>query len=115
MFVATVIVSLFLAGALTISAIGKLTRMPQVVENLAKAGVQPDRFPPLAAIEIAAAAGLVIGLWWAPLGIAAAIGVVLYFVGAVVAHLRQGDRGIGPAGFLLVLGVAALVLRSLTA
>ncbi len=115
MFVATVIVSLFLAVALSISASGKLTRMAQVVENMAKAGVGPERFPPLAALEIAAAVGLVVGLWWAPLGIAAAIGVILYFIGAVAAHLRQGDRSIGPAAFLLGLGVVALVLRVMTA
>jgi Zn-dependent protease with chaperone function len=108
-------VTIFLAAALTISAVGKLTRMPQVVENLTRAGVPLDRYPSLAALELAGAAGLLIGWWWAPIGIAAAMGVVLYFAGAVAAHLRQGDRGIGPAGFLLVVALATLVLRLVTA
>ena len=55
--------------------------------------------------------GLVLGIWWPALGIAAAVGLVVYFVGAVVSHLRVGDvKGIGPAAFLLMVSVAALVL-----
>ena len=60
--------------------------------------------------------GLMLGILWPPLGVAAGMGLVLYFVGAVVAHLRVGDvKGIGPALFMLVLSVGALVLRILTA
>ena len=51
--------------------------------------------------------------WW-PIGIAAAVGVVLYFIGAVGAHLRVKDRNFGPALVLLVVAVVALVLRWLT-
>ena len=42
----------------------------------------------------------------------AGIGLVLYFVGAVISHLRVGDvKGIGPAAFMLVLAAGALALR----
>ncbi len=69
-------------------------------------------FPLLAACEIAAAFGLVLGIWWPILGIAAAIGLVIYFVGAVISHVRVGDlKGIGPAAMLLTISAAALVLR----
>ncbi|MFJ9249128.1 DoxX family protein [Streptomyces sp. NPDC101776] len=62
------------------------------------------------------AGGLVVGLWWGALGIAAAVGLTLYFVGVVGAHLRVGDsKGSPPAGVLALvavglmgLGVAAL-------
>ena len=65
-----------------------------------------------AACEFAGAAGLIIGIWWAPLGIAAAIGVVLYFVGAVGAHLRKNDFKSAPnPGVLLIVAAAALVFR----
>jgi hypothetical protein len=48
------------------------------------------------------------------LGVAAGIGLVLYFACAVVAHLRVGDvKGIGPAAFLLALAAGAVVLRIL--
>ena len=115
MFTATVIVSLFLAVALTVSGVGKLRGMPQVVESIERVGVPRNRFAVLAGLEFAGALGLVVGLFWAPLGIAAAIGVVLYFLGAIGAHLRVADRGFGPALFLLAVAVAALVLRSVTA
>ncbi|MBZ5619829.1 MAG: DoxX family protein [Acidobacteriia bacterium] len=59
--------------------------------------------------------GLVVGLWWPPIGVAAGIGLGLYFVGAIVSHLRVGDvKGIGSAAFMLMLAAGALVLRVLT-
>lgn len=116
MFIATLIVSIFLAVALTVSAVGKLTKMPAVIESMNTVGVPAHRIPTLALLEIAGAIGLVIGLFWWPIGVAAAIGVILYFVGAVIAHLRVKDvAGVGPAAFLAVLSIAALVLRLLTA
>jgi hypothetical protein len=51
---------------------------------------------------------------WPPIGVAAGIGLVLYFVGAIVSHLRVGDvKGIGSAAFMLVLAAGALTLRVL--
>jgi len=44
------------------------------------------------------------------------MGLVLYFVGAIVSHLRVGDlKGIGSAAFMLVLAAGVLTLRVLTA
>ena len=58
------------------------------------------------------AAGLIIGLWWGPLGIAAATGVTLYFVGAIGAHLRKTDiKGIATPLLMLILAAAALIAR----
>ena len=72
-------------------------------------------FPLLAAYEFAGALGIILGVWWPLLGVAAGIGLVLYFVGAVVSHLRVGDlKGIGPATFILLVAAAALALRILT-
>ena len=72
-------------------------------------------FPLLEACEFAGALGLVVGIWWPLIGIAAGIGLVLYFVGAVVSHLRVGDvKGIGSAIFMLMLAAGALALRVLT-
>ncbi|MFD5752500.1 DoxX family protein [Streptomyces sp. NPDC127033] len=41
--------------------------------------------------ELAAAVGLVVGLFWQPLGIAAAIGFAITMAGAIVFHTRAGD------------------------
>jgi hypothetical protein len=62
--------------------------------------------------EVAGALGLVAGRWWWALGIAAAVGVVLYFVGAISAHLRKYDLKVGSPALMLVWGIAALVLRA---
>jgi len=46
---------------------------------------------------------------------AASIGLVLYFLGAIISHLRVGDaKGVGPAAFLLIIAAAAFALRILT-
>lgn len=115
MFIATTTLSVLLAIALVGSAVGKLTRNPAVIGPVTGVGVPAGRIPLLAALEIAGAVGLLVGLAWPPLGIAAAVGVVLYFLGAVIAHLRVRDGGYGPAAGLLVFSVVVLVLRTITA
>ncbi len=114
MFVATVIVSAVLALALLGSGFGKVTGQAAVVESITGVGVPARRIPLLAIPEAAGAIGLVVGLFWWPIGVAAAIGVIVYFVLAVGAHLRARDKNFAPAAFLLVLAVVALVLRLAT-
>lgn len=114
MFVATVIVSVLLALAAVGSGGAKLSKQPKIVENLTGLGVPLSWFPRLAAAEIAGGIGLLVGLKVAPLGIAAAIGLIAYFFGAVATHLRAKDKNFAPPAALLVLAVAALVLRIAT-
>ena len=64
---------------------------------------------PLGALLASGAVGLLIGFAVPVLGEAAAIGLVLYFICAVSAHVRVRDRGIGGAVGFLVLVVTALV------
>lgn len=105
--VAAVVLSLVLVG----SGRAKLVKDARVVEGLSKAQVPLSWYPPLAMVEFAGALGLLIGIGWRPLGIAAAIGVVLYFVGAVLAHVRARDlAGALVPGAVLVLAVAVLAL-----
>jgi hypothetical protein len=114
MFLATVIVTALLVAGLLGSAAGKVTKQAAVITNLTAVGVPEQRIPLLAIPETAGALGLVGGLFWWPIGIAAAIGVIIYFVLAVSAHIRVRDKNFGPAAFLLVLGVADLILRLAT-
>ena len=44
-------------------------------------------------IKLAAAAGLLVGVWVPEIGLAACLGLVLYFVLAVGAHFRARDFG----------------------
>jgi hypothetical protein len=112
MFISYAVVAIVLSLALVISGAAKLAKQPRLVDGLVgQLGVPLPWFPALASAELAGAAGLIIGLWVPGLGIAAAIGVVLYFIGAITAHLRAGQKNISPPLPFLILGVAALVLR----
>ncbi len=113
---AYLLVTILVAILVAFSGIGKIRRDPRVVRILHETvGIPLNYLPLLAACEFAGALGMVIGIWWPPLGVAAGIGLVLYFVGAIVSHLRAGDvKGLGPAAFMLVLSAGALAMRILT-
>jgi len=67
--------------------------------------------PVLGMLLAAGSLGLLIGFAVPAVGTLAAAGLVLYFVGAFVAHLRVGSRQlVGPAVFFVTV-VAALVLN----
>ncbi len=113
MNLASMLVSIVLAVLLAGSALMKVLRAPSIVANLTSLGVPERMIPALGALEIAAALGLLIGLFWWPVGLAAAIGSVAYFIGAIVTHLRGHDNGIiAPTGPLL-MSLAAFVLVGL--
>ncbi|MER6945380.1 DoxX family protein [Nonomuraea sp. NPDC000554] len=115
MFIAYVVVAILLALLLLGSGYAKLTRSKRIVDGLTGIGVPLGLFPFLAACEIAGAAGLLIGIWYAPLGIAAGVGLVVYFVGAVGTHLRKSDiKGMPNALVMLILAAAALTLGSVS-
>ena len=63
---------------------------------------------PLGTLLACGAVGVLAGFAVPALGTAAAIGLVLYFICAVIAHLRVRDRQIGGAVFFLLLAAAAL-------
>ncbi|WP_137988361.1 DoxX family protein [Streptomyces vilmorinianum] len=111
MFIAYAVVATLLALAISASAFLTFTRNPQVIENMTKLGVPDSWLPWLGTAKAAGATGLLVGLVVAPLGIAAAIGVALYFVGAVITHVRAKDYEMAPAVVLTLIAVAAAVLR----
>jgi hypothetical protein len=107
------IVALVAALIAIFSAVGKLRRDPYIVKVIHEVvGVPMKWLPWLAACEIAGALGLLLGILWPPIGLAAAGGLVIYFLGAAISHLRVGDvKGIGPALFMMTVSAAALVTR----
>ena len=64
---------------------------------------------PFGILLASGALGLLIGFAVPLLGTAAAIGLVLYFICALSAHLRVRDPGIGGAVSFLMLAAAALL------
>jgi hypothetical protein len=115
MFIAYAVIAVPLALLLFVSARLKLTRAQRVIEPLTAAGVPMGMLPFLASCEVAGALGLLAGLWLGPLGVAAAIGVTAYFVGAVGAHLRTADfKGAPTPLVILIFAAAVLALRAAT-
>jgi thiamine transporter ThiT len=110
-FVAYVVIAVLLSLALVLSASQKLRHDPSAVRIIHEVVHVPmSWFPFLAGCEVAGAIGLLVGIAWAPIGIAASIGVILYMVGALIAHLRVGDaKGIVSPLVPLALGIVALV------
>ncbi|MFQ6395336.1 DoxX family protein [Nocardia sp. KC 131] len=116
MFVAVVIISVLLAAMLSMSAYFKITRRPQFVEGYAAIGVPDSWLNPLAALLLAGAAGLLVGLWLAPIGIAAAVGLILYFLGGIGFHAKAKDwKGLPVPTVILVVSIVVLALRIATA
>ncbi|MEV6728627.1 DoxX family protein [Streptomyces sp. NPDC051364] len=111
MFIAYAVVAGLLALVLVASATLTLQRNDAIVASMQKVQVPDAWLPRLATLKAAGAIGLVAGLWVTPLGVAAAVGVTLYFIGAVISHLRVKDFELAPAATLALVAATALALR----
>lgn len=83
-----------------------------VLTNSAQVGVPRSWLPALGAVKLAGAAGIVVGLLGLrEVGVAAAAGLVLFFVGAVATHLKAHVLyNIAFPGAYLCLSAASLAL-----
>jgi DoxX-like family len=105
------IVTVLLAAILAFAAARKLTHRPDVVAGYERVGVPEERLNLLAFILLLGAAGLLVGLAWTPIGVAAATGVVVYFLLAIAAHVRHRDTGNLPTPVAIeAIALTALVL-----
>ena len=112
---ATVIVTLLLAALFTFSSSIKLLGVSKSLAIRDHLGVSPIQWRMIGALELAGVAGVLIGLLWAPIGIAAAIGLTLLSIGAIAFHVRASDRiaETAPAVIGVALAVATAVLHTL--
>jgi hypothetical protein len=108
-YTAVTLVTVLAVGGI---AIADVLRARFVLANSAQVGVPQSWLPRLAALKAAGAIGLVLGLAGVPvLGIAAAAGLVLFFIGAIIAHLRaRVYYNLAFPGGYLALSIASLVL-----
>ena len=111
MFTTYIVVTLMAAAANIFSATLDFIRYKQILINMARVGVSESWINTLGTLKAAGALGLLIGIRVPLIGIAAAVGLVLFFVGAIVTHLRARDYSFGLAVVFLLLAVAALILR----
>ncbi|GAA2998858.1 hypothetical protein GCM10020229_09030 [Kitasatospora albolonga] len=113
MNVTTTVVTVIAALMSGFSAYALLSRQVWVVQPLEQYGVPKGWWNLLGAAKAAGALGLLVGLAVEPLGLAAGIGLVAYYGGAVVTVLRA--RAWGHVPFPMVYAapvVAALVLAA---
>ncbi|MFI6512181.1 DoxX family protein [Streptosporangium sp. NPDC050855] len=112
MFTAYVVVTVVTIVVNAGIAVADLARAGFVLANGAEVGVPPSWLPVLATLKAAGATGLLLGLLGVrPVGVAAAAGLCLFFVGAVAVHVRaRVFHNIAFPGVYLALAVASLVL-----
>lgn len=112
MFTAYVVIAVLTILANAGVAAADLAQARFVLGNMAEVGVPRSWLLPLALLKAAGAAGLLIGLLSVPaLGIAAAIGLVLFFAGALTVHVRaRVFHNIAFPGIYFALAVASAAL-----
>ena len=108
---AYLVITVLAVFALSFSATADFIRYKKVLINMTKAGVPESWLTRLAILKVAGALGLLIGLVVPPIGTAAAVGVILFFVGAIVTHLRARWYSFTYPSVYLLLGVGALTLN----
>jgi hypothetical protein len=111
---AEVIVTALLAALFSFSSLIKLFGVRQSLAIRDHLGVEPVQWRLIGLLELAGVAGVLVGLVWAPIGIAAAIGLALLVLGAIVFHVRASDSvaDTAPAVIGLGLAVATAILQS---
>ena len=111
---AEVIVTALLAALFSFSSLIKLFGVRQSLAIRDHLGVEPVQWRLIGLLELAGVAGVLLGLRWAPIGVAAAIGLALLMFGAIVFHRRASDSAADttPAVIALGLAVATAILQS---
>lgn len=112
MEIAVVVVSICLAIFLAVAGVMNVLFMKRSREDAAHIRISSALTRFIGWCLIAAVFGLIAGLFWGPLAIAAAIGVLLLMVGAVIFHRRVGDSVVQMTRALVVFALAAFVLAA---
>lgn len=115
MSLANIILTIVLAVAFFAAGVAKVLRVQLMKEMARQAKLSVNAYVVIGILEIAAAAGLVLGLVYhrlALLAVAAATGLTLLMIGAVIVLLRAGNKpkDCVPAVSLGVLSAVAIWL-----
>jgi hypothetical protein len=110
MNVAYVAITVLAAITYAFAAYLSFIRHESVVAVAERVQVPQSWMVPFGGLQAAGALGLLVGLGLPLIGTAAAVGLVLYYLGAVSAHLRVGDRQFGNAAVFLSLAVTTLAV-----
>lgn len=103
----TVILSaVVLVAAFATLGTAKVAAHPAMVSRAEHVGFGAGSYRVIGSLELAGALGVLVGLAWRPLGVAAALGLVMLMLGAVIAHLRARAATVELAPALLFGAVA---------
>jgi hypothetical protein len=113
--IAKVVVTALLAALFGFAGVIKLAGVRQSLAIRDHLGVKPVQWRLIGSLELAGVAGVLAGLAWAPIGVAAAIGLALLLLGAIGFHVRASDSASdsAPAVIGLGLAVATAILQSM--
>jgi hypothetical protein len=112
MFIAYVTVTLLTAAANFYAATNDLRRVAWAEANMDTLGIPRSRLVQLGLLKTAGAVGILIGIAVPVVGIVAALGLIVFFVGAVAFTLRVHWYSHLPFPLIwLILATATLVLR----
>src|SRR6201995_4359137 len=115
MFVATVVLTIVLAAVFLGAGIPKILGTKTSLRMRDHLQVNPQLYRVVGFLEIAAVAGLLIGLFVPVLSVAAAVGLVLLMIGGIVSHICAGEaKGSLPAVVIFAVAVAAATVRILS-
>jgi hypothetical protein len=97
------------------SAIAKFLKVPKIMESMAHVGVKPELIPVLGVLEVLGTLGLILGIWFQPLGVLSALCLALYFLGAVGSHIKAKSNIADslPAFMIMVMAIAVTYLEIL--
>lgn len=106
-------ITLLVAVAVAFSAVMKIRHDLHAVRTIHGAvGVPLSYFSFLAAYQLAGALGLILGVHWPLVGIVAGIGLIVYFVTAILMHITKHDfEGLRAAVLMFFAVAIALTMR----
>jgi hypothetical protein len=113
--VAKIVVTALLAAMFAFAGLIKVFGVRQSLAIRDHLGIDPTQWRLVGLLELAGVTGALVGLAWAPIGVAAAIGLALLVLGAIIFHVRASDSAAGTAPAVIGLGlaVATAILQSM--
>jgi hypothetical protein len=111
MIARTVLAALLMLQAVAFGG-AKVLRLQPMQQRAAHVGMTVEDYSRIGILEILAAVGLAIGAVVPAIGVLAACGLLVLLGGALVTHLRAGDRpaDLAPALTVAVLATAYIVV-----
>lgn len=109
MDIAATVTAILLAAVYLMASVVKLRRHPMQVQTAETLGIPFNRYRLVAFPELAAAVGLIAGIWYRPLAAAAAFGLVLLMIGAAIVRARAGDQTRNVIADIVLALIAAAV------